>query len=322
MTIQRANPFGWFKNDVLSSSQINQIDTNSSNAIDKRDGYTDTVSSALTFDASSSLTFQTGTHLIVQDPTSIQIADGNLACGAAIIGAGKALRFGMTTITINSTNFTVAQADYTKHILILTGTLTGTTSVILPTLAGYSKLIDNQCIMGGYSLTVKTAAGTGVVIPGGKTGFVYCDGVNIVSGPIKQSYEVMTVNYKGETSSYGTQYQHITTNTYTDLSGYQFVFTDVKANDIFEITYTAGAVNTDISGTTYVCVANTQTGFLNETIYAVTGTAQQTATFSTRYVSSINDSAFVLGLVSKVDSAPHDGYVMTPLTFYVKQIRP
>lgn len=60
----------------------------------------------------------------------------------------------------------------------LTGALTGARNVVVPT-AVQQYWVDNQT-SGAFSLTVKTLAGTGVVVPQGQARILYCDGTNVV----------------------------------------------------------------------------------------------------------------------------------------------
>ena len=322
MAFTRANPFGWFKTDTLTSDQINQIDTNVSNSIDKRDGYVDTISSTLTIDATGSMTFDSGSTLDIQNPASISIGLGDLAIDCSILGATYPIRFGLADEAVISTSHTVSSASYTKYIIALRGTLTGATNVILPTISGYSKIIHNFC-SGAYTLTVKTAAGTGVLIPEGKVALVYCDGTNIVQGPVKESNTIESIQHNADANSYGSVVQAVTTAAYTDVTGYMFTFTNTKAGDIFDVIYTAGLTNSDPAGTTYLQIVNSEDPFSeNETIFPNAGTAQGTATIATQYTTTADHASFVIGLMTEVNNASYPGSVVAPLSLTIKQIRP
>lgn len=71
-------------------------------------------------------------------------------------------------------------ADESRPMAItLTGTLTAARNVIVPT---SSKLtFVRNSTTGGFAITVKTSAGTGVSIPSGGSAVVFCDGTNVVS---------------------------------------------------------------------------------------------------------------------------------------------
>lgn len=63
-------------------------------------------------------------------------------------------------------------------ILECSGTPGAAAEVICPT-APKIYIVKNL-VVGGYAVTLKTAAGTGIIIPNGKTVWVYCDGTNVV----------------------------------------------------------------------------------------------------------------------------------------------
>lgn len=58
--------------------------------------------------------------------------------------------------------------------------LTATRNITVPT-STKSYLVKNGTT-GGQSLQIKTAAGTGITVPNGKTTLLLCDGVNVISG--------------------------------------------------------------------------------------------------------------------------------------------
>lgn len=91
--------------------------------------------------------------------------------------AGRAA-IAMTDADYTPTALNGASDEARNMVLKFTGTLTANRNIILPT---QPKLffIENATT-GGFSLTAKTAAGTGVVVPNGSTTLVRCDGTNIV----------------------------------------------------------------------------------------------------------------------------------------------
>lgn len=76
-----------------------------------------------------------------------------------------------------NSNVTLSAAEAEKGIITLTGTLTGNINVIVPT-AAYQWVFNNQT-SGAYSVTVKTASGTGVAIFQAASTALYCDGTNV-----------------------------------------------------------------------------------------------------------------------------------------------
>ena len=86
---------------------------------------------------------------------------------------------GIATVPVGgSANVTLTQPQWGAAILILTGALTGNINLIFPTQAG-RWLVLNQAT-GAFSLTLKTAGGSGVVIDNGTTLPVFCDGTGIL----------------------------------------------------------------------------------------------------------------------------------------------
>lgn len=77
-----------------------------------------------------------------------------------------------------NTNVTLSAIEAGAGILVFTGILTGNIAVIVPSVAK-SWIASNQTT-GAFSLTVKTAAGTGVAVAQGKNQEIWCDGTNVL----------------------------------------------------------------------------------------------------------------------------------------------
>ena len=97
------------------------------------------------------------------------------------VGKGVAATASFTYTTINvagAGDYTLSSIEQGKTAYKLTGALTNDRNVIVPnTLTSY--WVDNAT-SGAFTLTVKTAAGTGVSILPGNRKIVYCDGTNVV----------------------------------------------------------------------------------------------------------------------------------------------
>lgn len=78
---------------------------------------------------------------------------------------------GGATVTLTTT-----EAGYA--MLELTGALTANIAVVVPTASG--QWIVKNATTGAYTLTVKTAAGTGEAVPQGVTQSLWCDGTNVL----------------------------------------------------------------------------------------------------------------------------------------------
>lgn len=76
-------------------------------------------------------------------------------------------------------NVTLTAVEAGNAILEFTGALTANIAVIVPTSPTAQWIVKNST-SGAFTLTVKTAAGSGVVVTQGKTEAVYTDGTNVL----------------------------------------------------------------------------------------------------------------------------------------------
>lgn len=95
----------------------------------------------------------------------------------AITGVGAITVSGSSDHTLTVTNG--ASDEARNAVLNVTGTLTGAINVICPT-AAKTYIVKNGTT-GGYAVTLKTSAGTGVSVPNGSTMQLYCDGTDVVN---------------------------------------------------------------------------------------------------------------------------------------------
>ncbi len=106
---------------------------------------------------------------------------------------------GVESVTVTSADVTLvmsnaALSNARNMVLKLTGTLSANCNVIVP--AGIEKtyLIDNGCVHSTFTLTFKTASGTGVILAQGNKYVVYSDGTNTNLISIEKVYRVVTSN--------------------------------------------------------------------------------------------------------------------------------
>lgn len=94
-------------------------------------------------------------------------------------GAGwQSLAFeGLVASSLVSNTTTIAAAQAAYPIITIVGTLTANGTVILPNTVG--QWIINNNTTGAYTLTAKTAAGTGVTLTQNASTYVFGDGTNI-----------------------------------------------------------------------------------------------------------------------------------------------
>jgi hypothetical protein len=94
----------------------------------------------------------------------------------AIAGRVVAAVGGAVDVTLTATN---GASDQARNMIIeATGVLTGNIALIVPTVPKFGLFYNNTT--GAFSLTVKTAAGTGIVVAQGSKRLLYCDGTNVV----------------------------------------------------------------------------------------------------------------------------------------------
>jgi hypothetical protein len=84
----------------------------------------------------------------------------------------------LTKSVAGGSNVTLTTVEAGNGILIFTGAITANIAVILPTSPTKHWVAVNRTT-GSFSLSVKTAAGTGVVVPQNAAVVIYCDGVNV-----------------------------------------------------------------------------------------------------------------------------------------------
>ena len=124
-----------------------------------------------TIDGSGSLSFQPGESAIIA-------TDG---ANFFTIGFGQSATFAFdyTVIAVGGTgNYTLSGSELNRVSYRFTGVKTGNRAIIVPaTVQQY--WVDNETT-GSYTFTVKTAAGTGVVIADGERAILYSDGTNVL----------------------------------------------------------------------------------------------------------------------------------------------
>lgn len=74
-------------------------------------------------------------------------------------------------------NVTLTQAQYGYPIIYLTGALTANIAVIFPAQSGQWQVIN--ATSGAFTLTCKTASGSGALVSQGRSTNIYCDGINV-----------------------------------------------------------------------------------------------------------------------------------------------
>jgi hypothetical protein len=96
------------------------------------------------------------------------------------IGLGRAVSFAFTQLVKNcagSSDVTLSSAEAANKVMTFTGLLTGNINVIVPNTVSVYYCYNNTT--GAFSLTVKTAAGSGIAITQGARDVLVCDATNV-----------------------------------------------------------------------------------------------------------------------------------------------
>lgn len=88
--------------------------------------------------------------------------------------------YGYGSVSVAASNVTLSPTVAARPVLVISGTLTANVAVIVPATLQSWLVVNNTT--GAFSLTVRTAAGSGVIVPAGGFGAptgVYGDGTNV-----------------------------------------------------------------------------------------------------------------------------------------------
>lgn len=136
-------------------------------------------SGALTIDPTGPQTINGLTTLSLQPGDScIVVCDG---IGFYTIGFGQSATFAFDYTAINVSGggpFTLTGAQLNRIAYRFTGALVANREIIVPTTV--QQYWVTNATTGAFTLTVKTAAGTGVAVVQGASAILYCDGTNVV----------------------------------------------------------------------------------------------------------------------------------------------
>lgn len=93
----------------------------------------------------------------------------------------NAVQYAVISKTLSNVDVTLTDAEAASAVIDLSGTLTANVNVIVPATPVRVYLVRNQT-SGAFTVTVKTAAGTGTPVQQGTSSLVYSDGTNIIQG--------------------------------------------------------------------------------------------------------------------------------------------
>jgi hypothetical protein len=105
--------------------------------------------------------------------------------GAAFYTVGLSIsstaQFDYTSINVAGTgDYTLSGAELNRIAYNFTGALTGNRNIIVPNTV--QQYWVTNATTGAYTLTVKTAAGAGIVVTQNEAQILYCDGTAVVPG--------------------------------------------------------------------------------------------------------------------------------------------
>ena len=117
----------------------------------------------------------------------------------AIAGLATINTWTTASHTLTTANGTTSEARCA--ILECSGAPGAAATVICPT-ASKIYIIKNS-VTGGFAVTLKTSAGTGVSVPNGSTSILYCDGTNVVSAATATTFSAGTTGFTPNTATSG-----------------------------------------------------------------------------------------------------------------------
>lgn len=198
-------------------------------------------------------------------------------------GAAVNARFVMETLggvfaknVAGSGNFPLTSADVGKGILLFTGALTGNAVVIMPD-APVREWIAINRTTGAFTLTIKTAAGTGVALRQGKQASLFNLSGNIARAETDFSEIVLEGIPLAPTAPIGSNDQQIANTQWVDRRGHRFApggfrsgVSSVGAADAGKVFYVgfAGATIT-LPPSTSAREGDTYTFFCEESVFTL-----------------------------------------------------
>lgn len=111
--------------------------------------------------------------------------------GAAAAGWVPDFTTGVAAVTMTGANVTLTPDQYGKPIIVISGALTTNLNLIFPNITGQWLIVNNAT--GAFTVTCKTASGTGIAAHGGQTIQIYSDGTSIKT--INNDVPISVMNY-------------------------------------------------------------------------------------------------------------------------------
>lgn len=193
----------------------------------------------------------------------------------------NAVQYDVISKTLAGVDVTLTDVEAASAVINLTGTLTANVNVIVPATPVRVYLVRNQT-SGAFTVTVKTAAGTGTAVQQGTSSLVYSDGTNIIQGATSLNGSFSAGNTSVANLSYtGT----LTGGTGVLNIGSGQVVKDAAGNLGLGVTPSAWATLKSLDVSTWASFFGftNQTGVGGNTYFDGTDYRYKNTNFSTRY---------------------------------------
>jgi hypothetical protein len=337
MSIDKVNYNGWTYKSSLTATQLNQLDTNLTYVVDKRQNQTDTIESDLTFDSNSSITLSSGSLTV--DATKLYLYPGTIKL-TEIIGDGMPLSLGQTAFPFTGPYYVMSDVEVSNTFVILTGVKTSDVILYMPiyhtaTLpsgadevlnsAGSIKVFDNRTTGDAYFVTIVPLNENGnilpignVTLPNNRATLVHCDGSYLYNSFYVPPYSNKSLQFYNSTATPGTTYFATLSTTPVQVTNCLFTFNDVEVGDAFEINYNV-VMDTTNSSQYATTVVKFNSTALNETSRTTNSTTAKAFNMTITYISGAS-GVVTLGLFLSIGT----GYVATlynPISFSVKHLK-
>lgn len=181
---------------------------------------------------------------------------------------------GVASITMLDANYTLVSgngvSDEARNaVLIMSGTLSATRSVIVPTSNKFYAV--RNATTGSQSILIRTSGGTGVTLANGFTQLMYCDGTNVVAATVAFNAATNTVSVNVVGNLTGNVTGNLTGNVTGNVSG-------TAANVTGIVAIANGGTGATTQGAARTALGSTAVG--DAVFTAVNAAAARTATGS------------------------------------------
>jgi hypothetical protein len=164
-----ADPFNGIQGTVVTAAWLNSVQEEIANAIS---------AAGITLDPAQSNQLLAAIRQLAATVATQPVGDKSSAPATDAFVFSALGGIALVSVAGN-TDVVLTQAQWGCAIIILTGALTGNVNLVMPTQGDQWKVVNRST--GSYSLTAKTAAGTGITLQQTYTYDLLCDGTNICS---------------------------------------------------------------------------------------------------------------------------------------------